>query len=168
MEEFEQKPPYYYTVGAEVSTSGFWHTFDTLDGNVTVTNKAIRARYPTLALFYELWHDEFENLTVEKEIYLGSDALLFDDVKGMVAWEVAGFLISCWLVMQEKVIEVGFYLEQATGKKVITKANVGEALVEFLKFEMAMLQGMAGDDYLEAQRQQMGVDFFGVHATQGN
>ena len=111
-----------------------------------VSEGTIRARYQTIVPFYELWHETYGN-SVMDNVYF--DTPVFPDVQTRVAWEVAGYLIACWFVMQDEVtaVEYTFADDEVDGEQLITRENMAEAIVEFLEFEMAVLGGTAGDTF---------------------
>jgi hypothetical protein len=63
----------------------------------------IRERYPLLAPLYLEWHDIYENAFERQECHLGRNINVFPRVDEQVAWETEGFLIACWLALQDDV-----------------------------------------------------------------
>jgi hypothetical protein len=68
----------------------------------------IENRYPLLVPFYNEWHDCYEAAFEHQGCHLGSGVEAFQRVDDQVAWETEGFLIACWLALQDDVLEVEY------------------------------------------------------------
>lgn len=77
-----------------------------------VDEDVIEGRYPTLAPFYFEWQDIFNTAFERQECHLGSGKPVFSESHQRVAWETEGFLIACFLALQDDVEEVEY---QASG-----------------------------------------------------
>ena len=73
-----------------------------------VEEDLIESRHPHLTIFYFEWHDNYETSFKSQECDLGSDADVFPDVEELVAWATEGFLMACWLALQDNVTEVEY------------------------------------------------------------
>lgn len=143
--DYEQVPPWHYRLSPEVSTSGLWYKKATPEGNVELDEDTIRERHPTLAPFFEMWHDIYQDSMVDQDMHLGVNVPLFPDMQTRVAWDVAGYLVACCIAMQDKVAAIEYTFKGGIkGKQLITRENMAVAIVEFLEFEMALLGGAAG------------------------
>jgi len=94
-----------YRLFPEWCTTYLWYkdwTFDTID----VETDVIESRYPQLAKFYWEWHDIYETSFERQECHCGADAPTFPQVEELVSWATEGFLIACWLALQDNVTEV--------------------------------------------------------------
>lgn len=69
---------------------------------------AIDVRYPGLAPLYWTWHGVHDEAFEKQSCHLGSRADVFPDLRERVGWEVAGFLIASFLVLQDNVASVEY------------------------------------------------------------
>ncbi|OJD10010.1 hypothetical protein AJ78_08801, partial [Emergomyces pasteurianus Ep9510] len=104
---------------------------------IHVDEDIIEARYPTLAPFYFAWQDIYENSFTAQGCDRGSGLDVFPDIAVRIGWEVEGFLIACWLVLQDDVEQVKY--EPVTGMYSIKKDNLGDILRQFLTDMNALL-----------------------------
>jgi hypothetical protein len=117
-------PPFSYTFLADWCTSFLWYK-DYFDGP-HVDGDVIEDRYPRLAEVYFEWVEIHENAFVLQELHLGREAELFPEKDDYLAWYTEGFLLACWLALQDDVQEVdynGYHLR---------KGRLEEELVQFL------------------------------------
>ncbi|KAN0072121.1 hypothetical protein V8E54_009850 [Elaphomyces granulatus] len=66
--------------------------------------------YPALAKFFFDWEDIYNDGIVRHEGHLGNGAGPFsmDELDDLVAWAIEGFFLSCWLALQDNVLEVDY------------------------------------------------------------
>ena len=96
-----------FLIGFSWYTTHLWYkdwTFDTLD----VDRDVIESRYPHLATFYFEWRDIYETSFERQECHCGVRAPPFPQVEELVSWATEGFLMACWLALQDNVTEVEY------------------------------------------------------------
>ncbi|KAL2369017.1 hypothetical protein BDBG_08937 [Blastomyces gilchristii SLH14081] len=95
-----------------------------------IDEKTIEDRYPTLAPFYLAWRDIYEKSFEQQGCDRGSGLEPFPDIADRVAWEVEGFLIACWLVLQDDTERVTYTILAGTYQ--IDKKSTDSVLRQFL------------------------------------
>ncbi|QSS56713.1 hypothetical protein I7I53_05005 [Histoplasma capsulatum var. duboisii H88] len=95
-----------------------------------VDEKTIEDRYPTLAPFYLAWRDVYERSFEQQGCDMGSGLEPFPNTADRVAWEVEGFLIACWLGLQDDTKQVLYTLPTSTYQ--IDKKSKDSVLRQFL------------------------------------
>ncbi|EDN08141.1 predicted protein [Histoplasma mississippiense (nom. inval.)] len=103
-----------------------------------VDEKTIKDRYPILAPFYLAWRDVYEKSFEQQGCDMGSGLEPFPDTADRVAWEVEGFLIACWLGLQDDTEQVLYTLP--TGTYQIDKKSKDSVLRQFLIDEDNLLR----------------------------
>ena len=96
-----------------------------------VDEDIIKDRYPALEPFYMEWrdlHEQYEDEYDKKRP--GSRPHVFPNEEARIAWETQGFLIACWLVLQEGINGVD-YSPNVTWYK-IRKDNMKAEMERFL------------------------------------
>lgn len=96
------------------------------------------ARYSRLAPLYWEWQKVYEEAFEEQGLHLGNDVDIFPNLNDRVAWEVAGFLIAVWLVLQDHVESIN-YSPSVTSSYHIRSENLEEIAKRFLEDENALL-----------------------------
>jgi hypothetical protein len=104
----------------------------------------IEDRYPRLAKFYFEWRDIYETSFERQECDLGSGADAFPHVEELVTWATEGFLMACWLALQDNVKEVKY--DPDTTKYYLLKGQLEEELVRFLTDMEALLSAKSPKD----------------------
>jgi hypothetical protein len=136
LEDAKEFGPYHYRIIPDGTGSSFlWYDPVWLPDppdEFEVFEETIRKRYPTLAPFYFSWVRVFEESFEARECALGGDHGVFPDDVTTVAWEVAGFLIACWLVLQNDVECLEYIGVSFQNRYKIDKRNIEEKLREFL------------------------------------
>ncbi|PGH12867.1 hypothetical protein AJ80_06576 [Polytolypa hystricis UAMH7299] len=126
-------PGYQCRLFLDWQTSFLW--YDTLSLRTTsdefeVDDGIIEERYPALTPFYFTWREDYEDSFEKQQCHLGIGQEVFPDIAARVAWEVAGFLIACWLVRQDDVECVTYYI-LPTGVYEIRKDGMDDVLKRF-------------------------------------
>jgi hypothetical protein len=126
-------------------TSYLWYkdwTFDTIH----VDRDVIEDRYPRLAKLYFEWRDMllYEISFERRECYLGNGGDAFPHVEELVTWATEGFLMACWLALQDNVEEVKYGPE--TTEYYLRKGQLEEELVRFLTDMEALLSAKSPND----------------------
>lgn len=91
------------------------------------------ARYPELAPFYWAWRGIYEEAFEMQGLHLGYEGDVFPDPDAQVSWEVAGFLIASWLVLQDNMESVEYYPSEGY----IIRKEILEVTRQFLEDEYA-------------------------------
>lgn len=121
--------PQYYRLFSDYQTSFFWYDEYSPRENPPdiphINQDIIKERYPALMPF----HAECV-MRYQKAFDQGFDKWVFPNLTTHVAWEVAGFFIAWWIVMQDE--ETCIRYELVSKHYVIKKDNVEQKLWEFL------------------------------------
>jgi hypothetical protein len=128
-----------YRIFPDRHNSYLWYKDWTFDSTLDVEDNVIKDRYPRLAKFYFEWCGIYETAFGRPEYRLGINADVFPRVEELVAWATEGFLIACWLSLQDNVVEVKYDpLIDPTGYRLV-KGKLEEELVRFLTDMEALL-----------------------------
>jgi len=117
-------PPFSYVFLIDWGTMHLWYK-DVFD-SPHVDKEVLEARYPRLAKTYLEWVRVHYEAFVRPECYFGIEGELFPDRDDAIAWSVEGFLLACWLALQDDVWEVQY------GCHHLRKGRLEEELVQFL------------------------------------
>jgi hypothetical protein len=134
-----------YRLFPDWHTSYLWYedwTFDTIH----VDEDVIEDRYPRLAKFYFEWRDIYEASFERQECDLGSHADAFPHVEELVAWATEGFLMACWLALQDNVKEVKYDPGTGPTKYYLLKGQLEDELMRFLTDMEALLSEKSPKD----------------------
>lgn len=101
----------------------------------------ILARHPALGSFYREWADEYKMATLDQDCSGELGLPVFPVRQQRVAWEVAGHLMACWLLLQPGVESVRYMLITADGHQNMTLDVIPEALAELMRHETYVLRG---------------------------
>ena len=105
------KSRYRYRLFPDWQTSYLWYDDQgplPSPGQSHVDANVIERRYPLLDPFYFEWREIYESAFEQQKCHLGSGKEVFAEVHERVAWETEGFLIACWLALQDDVEEVEY------------------------------------------------------------
>jgi hypothetical protein len=105
----------------------------------------IEGRYPNLATFYFEWRDIYETSFERQECHLGVNAPTFPQVEELVSWATEGFLMACWLALQDNVTEVE-YGPRDTKYYCLDKGRLEQELLRFLTDMEALLSAGSPTD----------------------
>lgn len=83
----------------------------------------------------------YEEAFTQQEIHFGAHAHVFPDLEGRIAWEVAGYLIACWLALQDDVECVEYHYAENSRAQKITKGDMDMSAARFLEHQMGILKG---------------------------
>jgi len=75
----------------------------TLTSEENISTSVIECRYPVLGSFYQAWLKSYNTAFEQRKCDLCSGADVFSDLHERVAWETEGFLMACWLGLQDSV-----------------------------------------------------------------
>jgi len=136
-----------YRLFPDWCTTYLWYkdwTFDTID----VETDVIESRYPQLAKFYWEWRDIYETSFERQECHCGAKAPTFPQVEELVSWATEGFLIACWLALQDNVTEVQCWPgdDHTTNRYHLVKGRLDEELLRFLTDMEALLSAESPTD----------------------
>lgn len=124
------------------NTSYLWYDRSALDyhddPDQVVEDYTLEARYPGLAPFYWAWQKVYEDAFEMQGCHLGYSQTVFTNLNEQVSWEVAGFLVASWLVLQDTVEGVE-YDPSGVGIYNLTRENLAEVTGQFLEDENALL-----------------------------
>lgn len=136
--------PYHYRLIPDWHTSYLWYdtTAENYHGDPVVEDYTLDARYPGLAPLYWIWQGMYEEAFEKQGLHLGYRVDVFPHVNDQVAWEVAGFFIAIWLILQDNVESI-HYAPSRRSRYHIRGDNVGEVVRQFLNDENALLNGHA-------------------------
>jgi hypothetical protein len=99
--------PHSYWIFADWGTTFLWNLKCTdPDDDPPVGVEEIEDRYPRLADFYFEWVQIYDDAFTSQERHLGRKAPIFMRVDEFVAWKTEGFLLGCWLALQDDVQEM--------------------------------------------------------------
>lgn len=131
---------YYYRLLPDYQTSFLFYDpgwFGNPPGEFHVDIDTLSDRYPALDPCYYEWQEAYEKSFKRQGCHLGSRSEAFPDMTSRVAWEVAGFLITCFLLLQDDVGCVSYVLPKRTYE--IKKNGIKAATNMFLKDECELL-----------------------------
>lgn len=128
------RQPYHYQLFPDWKSSYLWYNpdADNYHGDPIVNGYTLDARYPELAPFYWAWRGIYEEAFEMQGLHLGYEGDVFPDPDTQVSWEVAGFLIASWLVLQDNVDSVEYYPSEGY---IIRKETLEEVTKQFLEDE---------------------------------
>ena len=128
------RQPYHYQLFPDWKSSSYlWYNPDADNhGDPMVNDNTVDARYPKLAPFYWAWRGIYEKAYEIQGLHLGYEGDVFPDPNAQVSWEVAGFLIASWLVLQDNVESVEYYPSEGY---IIRKETLEEVTKQFLEDE---------------------------------
>ncbi|KAN0074279.1 hypothetical protein V8E54_008216 [Elaphomyces granulatus] len=132
-----------YRIFPSYCTTYLWYkdwTFNTL----VVDEEVIEGRYPNLATFYFEWRDIYETSFERQECHLGVKAPTFPQVEELVSWATEGFLMACWLALQDNVTEVEYGPRDT--KYCLEKGRLDQELLRFLTDMEALLSAGSPTD----------------------
>lgn len=127
-------PKYRYIIIPDWNTSCFWYDTDwpqNPDDEYHVDFDEIERRYPALYPHYKAWEELYEKEFEKQGCHLGKSGAVFAEKAVGDAWQVEGFLMACWVALQEDVDQVKF--ERGKVEYVIRRGNVGEVFKAFLE-----------------------------------
>ena len=99
----------------------------------------IMSCYPRLAKFFFEWMDIYDASFERQECHLASRLPAFPRVDKLVAWATEGFLMACWLSLQDHVDKVK-YRPYHSDEYHLRKGQLEEQLEQFLIDMEALLQ----------------------------
>ncbi|KAH8705685.1 hypothetical protein BGW36DRAFT_403213 [Talaromyces proteolyticus] len=99
-----QLSPYWQSSILVQNNSGK-HTLATEEG---FGASVIEQRYPILAPLYHAWVDNYNFAVKQRGEHLFKGVDVFSDIYERVAWEIEGFLMACWLGLQDNVEAVEY------------------------------------------------------------
>jgi len=123
----ERSPPFSYKFLFDLGTTHLW--YKDFPYGPDVDEDLLEARYPRLAKTYSEWLDYYENSFNNPHCYgLDTEMEEFPEADEDLAWHIEGFLLACWLALQDDVREVqtqceGYHLQ---------KGRLEEELVRYL------------------------------------
>ncbi|WEW54581.1 hypothetical protein PRK78_000001 [Emydomyces testavorans] len=133
---------HFYRLLPDWQTSYLWYDVSAPlygpDHRAEVDPAMINKKYPKLAPFFWRWRDAHEAAFEQQGCDHGLAVEPFPNSEDKVAWEVAGFLIACWLVLHEDVESVSYVLTYKTQYH-ITRKNMDETLQLFFEDQNALL-----------------------------
>ncbi|OAX82788.1 hypothetical protein ACJ72_02860 [Emergomyces africanus] len=124
---------YAYRLFSDWQTSYLWYDLLWLQNPTDeshIDETTIEDRYPSLAPFYLAWRDSYEKSLEQQGCGRGSGLDPFPEIADRVTWEVEGFLIACWLVLQDDTDRVTYTI--LTGTYQIDKKSMNSILQQFL------------------------------------
>lgn len=84
-----------------------------------------------LKRFYFAWQEAFESLFEQQACHLGSQSEVFPNRLERLVCELEGFLIACWLALQDDVEGVEY--QPGLTAYQVEKANVIEVMGQFMR-----------------------------------
>lgn len=91
----------------------------------------VERMFPDIATPFFNWRDVYDDAFESQGLNLGNKAEVFPDAGERVTWYTEGFLMSCWIALQE-IIETVQYKPDAKVYN-LCKGNLGEQFEEFIK-----------------------------------
>jgi hypothetical protein len=95
-----------------------------------VTHAMIMSRYPRLTKFFFEWADIYDASFDRQECHLSSRLQTFPSVDELVAWATEGFLMACWLSLQDHVYEVK-YMPYGSVEYHLRKGRLGDGTISY-------------------------------------
>ncbi|KAI0000081.1 hypothetical protein F4779DRAFT_635726 [Xylariaceae sp. FL0662B] len=129
-----QQNLHHYRIFPDWMTSCLWKDMKysrNRDENPMLDDEHTTSWYPPLASYFFDWRNVFKTEIERQGIHLGSGEKVFDNPKECVAWCTEGFMMACWLVLQQDVETVEYCLPNRTAYN-LKKDNLNRQLHKFL------------------------------------
>jgi hypothetical protein len=137
---------YSYRLFLDWGTSFLWNKCTDPDDDPVVEGEEIEDRYPCLAEFYFEWVQIYDESFRRQECHLSSYLPVFAKVDELVAWETEGFLLACWLALQDDVREFALNYNHSSAYH-LRKGQLEKELAQFLIYMEEFLLKYQGHEF---------------------
>ena len=111
--------PYHYQLFPSPCSSFFWHdlNFPYASDCDEVPDEEIESLYPTFTSSFFEWRGMYDDAFVKQGCDRGLKREMFPDAEERLAWQLEGFFLSCWLLLQNNVQSVEYCRVSRAGYK---------------------------------------------------